>query len=98
MQMISLAAVPAALLLPSRTMHVSAGKLALINMLFAVFFLFTSAYQFPGGAIQITEWAEAIVHGTTLGPDIAQKDVGVPLLYVLGGFPFWHSFIGITLI
>jgi hypothetical protein len=98
MKMISLAAIPAAFFFPSRSTHVSAGKLALIGMLFTVFFLFTSGYHFPGGASHFPDWAEAIVHGTTLPPGVAQKDVGFPLLYILGGFPFLHSFIGITLI
>ena len=96
--LIALAATPLAFLLPSRSPHVSAGKLALINTVFAVFFLFTAEYQFPGGAIQITRWAEAIVHGTTLRSGIAQKDVGVPLLYIFSGFTIFHSFIGITLV
>jgi hypothetical protein len=98
MQMISLAATPAAFLLPSRSPHVNAGKLALISMIVVVFFLFTSGYNFPGGAGHYPDWAEAIVHGTTLSPDLAQREVGFPLLYILGGFPFTHSFIGITLI
>jgi hypothetical protein len=98
MRMISLAAIPVALFVPSRSTHVSAGKLALISMLFATFFLFTAGYYFPGGAVISTDWADAIVHGRTLPPGHAQRDVGFALLYILGGFPFWHSFIGITLI
>src|SRR5450830_684854 len=98
MQMISLAATPAAFFLPSRSTHVTAGKLALISMLFTVFFLFTAGYHFPGGASHYPDWAEAIVRGTTLPPSHAQREVGFPLLYILGGFPFTHSFIGITLI
>jgi hypothetical protein len=98
MQMTSLAATPAAFLLPSRSTHVTAGKLALISMLFTVFFLFTAGYHFPGGASHYPDWAEAIVRGTTLPPSHAQREVGFPLLYILGGFTFLHSFIGITLI
>jgi hypothetical protein len=98
MQMTSLAATPAAFLLPSRSTHVTAGKLALISMLFTAFFLFTSGYHFPGGASHFPNWALAIAHGTTLPPSHAQRDVGFPLLYILGGFPIWQSFIGITLI
>jgi hypothetical protein len=98
MRLISLAAIPVELFVPSRSTHVSAGKLALISMLFATFFLFTAGYHFPGGAVISTDWADAIVHGRTLPPSHAQRDVGFSLLYILGGFPFWHSFIGITLI
>jgi hypothetical protein len=98
MRIISLAAIPAAFLLPSRSTHVTAGKLALISMLFATFFLFTAGYHFPGGASHYPNWADAIIHGKTLPPDFAQREVGLPLLYILAGFPFSHSFIGITLI
>ncbi len=98
MQMISLAASPAAFFLPSRSTHVTAGKLALISMIFTTFFLFTAGYHFPGGAKHYPDWAEAIINGTTLYPDAAQREIGFPLLYILGLFPFTHSFIGITLI
>lgn len=98
MKMISVAATPVAFFVPSRSKHVTAGKLALIGMVFTTFFLFTAGYHFPGGAKHYPDWAEAIVRGTTLYPDAAQREVGLPLLYILGGFPFTHSFIGITLI
>lgn len=98
MQMISLAATPAAFFLPSRSTHVSAGKLAFIAILATVFFLFTAGYNFPGGAYHYPEWAEAIVRGGTLPPHFAQREVGFSLLYILGGFPWSHSFIGLTLI
>ena len=98
MQMIPLIATPAAFFLPSRSTHVNAGKLALIGMVFVTFFLFTAGYHFPGGAKHYPMWAEAIVSGETLPPDLAQREVGLPLLYILSGFPFTHSFIGITLI
>jgi hypothetical protein len=98
MQMISIAATPAAFLLPSRSSHVNAGKLAFLNMLVVVFFLFTAGYHFPGGASHYPDWAESIMHGAALPPSVAQREVGFPLLYILGGFSVFHSFIGITLI
>src|SRR3990167_10246855 len=98
MRINSLTATVAALFLPSRSAHLSIGKLALFGMLFTTFFLFTSAYNFPGGASHYPNWAEAIVHGAKLPPDVAQREVGFPLLYLLGGFTITHSFIGITLI
>ena len=98
MRITSYAATAAALFLPSRSAHVSIGKLALIGMLFTTFFLFTSAYNFPGGASHYPNWAEAIVNGTTLPAAFAQREVGFPLLYILGGFTITHSFIGLTLI
>ncbi|TAK74929.1 MAG: hypothetical protein EPO11_06280, partial [Gammaproteobacteria bacterium] len=98
MRLISFLATPVAFFLPSRSSHITIGKLALLGMLFTTFFLFTSAYNFPGGASHYPNWAEAIVHGTILPPSLAQREVGFPLLYILGGFTFTHSFIGITLI
>lgn len=98
MKVASIAATPLAFFLPSRSAYVDAGKLALVGMIFTTFFLFTSGYNFPGGASHYPNWAEAIVHGTTLPPDVAQREVGFALLYILGAFPFTHSFIGITLI
>ncbi len=67
-------------------------------MIFATCFLFTAGYHFPGGASHYPNWALSIVNGTKLTPDVAQREVGLPLLYVISGFPFWKSFIGITLI
>ncbi len=98
MKLLSLSATLGAFLLPSRSRHVTAGKLALIGTIFAGFFLFTAGYHFPGGASHFPAWADAIVHGQKLPPQFAQREVGFPLLYILGGFPFTHSFIGITLI
>lgn len=96
--MLTLAATPAAFFLPSQSKHINIGKLALIGMIVTTFFLFTAGYVFPGGAAHYPNWAEAIVHGTKLPPSLAQREVGFPLLYILGGFTFTHSFIGITLI
>ncbi len=98
MKLISLAATPVAFFLPSRSKHVDAGKLALISMLFTTFFLYIAGYHFPGGASHYPDWANSIVNGGILPPSHAQREVGLPLLYILGGFPFSHSFIGVTLI
>ncbi len=98
MQMVSLVAAPATFFLPSRSVQVSVGKLALFGVIFTTFFLFTAGYNFPGGAQDYPNWAEAIVRGTTLPPVVAQREVGFSLLYILGGFPWSHSFVGITLI
>ena len=98
MRLIRLAATPAAFFLPSRSKHVTAGKLALISMVVTVFFLFTAGNNLPGGSLDFIAWAEAIVRGTTLPPHVASRDIGFPLLYILAGFPWSHSFVGITLI
>jgi hypothetical protein len=86
------------LLLPSGIARVDRAKLALLSTLTATFFLFAAKTWFPDGAAQFMQYAEAIVHGTTLSPDLAQRDAGYPLLIVLSGYPFLHSFIPLFLI
>jgi hypothetical protein len=70
----------------------------LLGTLAASFFLFAAKTAVPGGAAQFVRYAEAIVHGTTLAPDVAARDVGYPLLIVLSGLPFLHSLIPLILI
>jgi hypothetical protein len=98
MNLITLLATPVTLFLPSRSIHVSLAKLTILGMIVTTFFLFTAGYVFPGGGLNFILWADAIVHGTTLPPRTAWREVGFPLLYVLSGFPWNHSFIGITII
>lgn len=92
------AATLVAFFLPSRSRAVDIGKLALIGMAFTTFFLFVAGYHFPGGASHYPNWADAIAKGETLTPDVAQREVGLPLLYILSGWTIVKSFIGITLI
>jgi hypothetical protein len=98
MNLISMLAIPTTLFLPSRSIHISLAKLTILSMIVTAFFLFTAGYVFPGGGLYFILWADAIVHGTTLPPQTAWREVGFPLLYVLSGFPWAHSFIGITII
>jgi hypothetical protein len=77
---------------------VDAGKLALLGLAITVFFLFTGTYYFPGGAHQFLAYADAVLYGHKLPSEVAQRDVGYPLLLLLGGYPGWESILGITLI
>lgn len=98
MSIISILAIPAVLFLPSRSTHVSLGKLAILGLIVTTFFLFTAGIVFPGGGLNFILWADAIVHGTALPARASWREVGLPLLYVLSGFPWTHSFIGILII
>jgi hypothetical protein len=77
-----------------------AGRLAILFLSLAatVFFLISLHYYFPGGAQHFIDWANILVTGGRANPDMAQRDIGYPLLLVLGGYPCTHSFVGITFI
>jgi hypothetical protein len=77
-----------------------AGRLAILFLSLAatLFFLISLHYYVPGGAQHFIDWANILVSGGHANPGIAQRDIGYPLLLVLGGYPFTHSFVGITLI
>jgi hypothetical protein len=77
-----------------------AGQLAILffGLAAIVFFLISLPYTVPGGAQHFIDWANILVTGGRGSPDMAQHDIGYPLLLVLGGYPFTHSFAGITLI
>jgi hypothetical protein len=98
MQPWSIVATPIAFFLPSKSHHVDAGKVALLAIAITIFFLFTGTYWYPGGASHFLAYADAILHGQKLSAEIAQRDIGYPLLLLLGGYEIWNSVIGITLI
>jgi hypothetical protein len=77
-----------------------AGRLVILSLGLAstLFFLIFARYDFPGGAYHFTDWANLLVSGGRPAPEVAQRDIGYPLLLVLSLYPFTHSFIGITLI
>jgi hypothetical protein len=93
-----LAFAPVSLLFTSRLVEVDRAKLALLGTLLAIFFLFTAQTWFPGGADQFISYADAIVQGTKLPPDIASRDAGYPLLIILSGYTLVNSFIPLYLI
>jgi glycosyltransferase involved in cell wall biosynthesis len=69
-------------------------KIALYSMVLALFFLFAAEWQFPGGASQFTQYAKVWVEGGRL-PGLASRDIGYPLLLLLGGYGVTQSFIGV---
>jgi hypothetical protein len=93
-----LALAPIALFVPSGSAGTDRAKLALLSALTATFLLFATKTWFPGGATQFIRYADAIVHGTTLPPDVAARDAGYPLLIILSGYLSSHSLIPLLLI
>ena len=93
-----LALAPMALFVPSGSARVDRAKLALLSTLTATFFLFATKTWIPGGASQFMRYADAIVHGTILPPDVAARDAGYPLLIILSGYLSSHSFIPLLLV
>lgn len=93
-----LALAPIALVVPSGTTRADRAKLALLGAIPAIFLLFAGKVWFPGGADQFLQYAEAIAHGTTLPPILAQREAGYPLLILLGGYSLLHSLIPVFLL
>jgi hypothetical protein len=89
---------PVAIMWPSKIARVDRAKLALLSTAVAIFFLFATRIWFVGGAFQFLDYADAIVHGTILPPRAAARDAGYPLLLILSGYPWLHSFIPVLLI
>lgn len=89
---------PIALLFPSGIRRVDVAKLTVLGTIFALFFLFAAKTWFPGGAAQFFQYTDAIIHGGTLPPSIAQRDAGYPLLIILSGYPITGSLIGVLLL
>jgi hypothetical protein len=89
---------PIAVFMPSSSRRADLAKLTLLSAMVAGFFLFTGKIWLPGGGNQFIDYAEAIVHGTNLPPEIAQRDAGYPLLIILSGYTFLGSIIPIILI
>jgi hypothetical protein len=98
MQAWSILATPVAFFLPSTSRRMDGGKVALLAIAITVFFLFTATYLYAGGASQFLAYADALLHGQKLPVEVAQRDVGYPLLLLLGGYEIWNSILGITLI
>lgn len=73
-------------------------KLALIGTMVATFFLFAGKTWLAGGAYTFTQYAQAMVDGSTLPPEIAQRDAGYPLMLVMSGYTLLQSFIPILIV
>jgi len=76
---------------------INISKLIVISTSILILFLYAAGYVFPGGSVHYTDWALAIVNDTKLPLGHAQREVGMPLLYIITGFTYFKSFIGITL-
>lgn len=81
---------------PSNNDKKNIAIILLLSSVFSIIFLFAGGYHFPGGASHYPNWANSIVSGIPLPPSHAQREVGLPLLYLLSGFPWHGSFIPIT--
>lgn len=84
-------------ILPSKNPSNDLAKLILIASFILTLFLFCSGYVFPGGAVHYTDWAFAITENTKLPLGHAQREVGLPLMYLLSGLTLTKSFIGPTI-
>lgn len=72
-------------------------KLSAIGLVATTFFLYVGVFTFPGGAYQFLDYANGLVMGNA-APQAFSRDIGYPLLLIMGGYPATHSFAGITLI
>jgi hypothetical protein len=79
---------------PGRSYAEGGFKIAVLSMMFALFFLFAAEWQFPGGASSFTQYALALLDGGRQ-PNLALRDVGYPLLLLVGGYGVTRSFIGV---
>jgi hypothetical protein len=66
-------------------MRYSTGRrIILVSSIFVTTcFLLAGKYDLPGGASHFTAWANLIAFGGSTTSDIAQRDVGYPLLLVM---------------
>jgi hypothetical protein len=79
---------------PGATYAEGGFKIALCSMALALFYLFAAQWQFPGGASQFPLYAKVWMEGGTLS-SLASRDIGYPLLLLLGGYGVTQSFIGV---
>jgi hypothetical protein len=49
-------------------------------------FLLAGKYYLPGDPSHFTAWANLIAFGGSTTSDMAQRDVGYPLLLIIGGY------------
>ena len=64
------------------------------------FYLYLGSFAVETGASSYTDWAEAIASGTSVYGDSALywRDIGMPIILVVSGYPFTHSLIGVEII
>ncbi len=73
-------------------------SIAILSLCVTWFFWCAEGYNIPGGSAMFFTWGDLIGTHATLAPDLAQRDLGFPLLIWLSGYPLTRSFVGISLI
>jgi hypothetical protein len=86
-------------LLPS-TKTFDMVRIFVISAAVGFFYLYFGAFELEHDTAGYEAWADALVNGTSLVGQggLDHSDVGMPLILVIGGFPFTHSLIGVTII
>ena len=75
-------------------------RIFLVSAIVGFFYLYFGAFVLEDGAAGYEYWADALVSGESLvgQSELYIRDVGMPLIMLIGGFPFTHSLIGVTII
>jgi hypothetical protein len=92
-------------LLPSTSAY-DMMRIFMVSAAVGFFYLYFGSFSVETGVAGYGEWAEALVSGkgfieqldSGLVEQLKNRDVGMPLIMVIGGFPFTHSLIGVTII
>lgn len=89
---------PIAVFFPGDSRLVDQAKIILFGTVVTGFFLFAGQTWLPGGGRNFAKYAEALLRGGVLSPELAQCDIGYPILVLLSGYPLLHSLIPLFLI
>jgi Dolichyl-phosphate-mannose-protein mannosyltransferase len=75
-------------------------RLYALSAAVGIFYLYFGMIGIENGASSYTDWADAIVHGTTFRGNIAFyiRDVGMALVLLISGYTITHSLIGVMII
>ena len=75
-------------------------RIFLVSAIVGFFYLYFGAFELEPGAADYENWADTLVSGKSLvgQSELYIRDIGMPLIMLIGGFPFTHSLIGVTII
>jgi len=75
-------------------------RICWLSTAFAMFFLYFGCFMVQHDAADNELWADALVSGNSLAnrPALRWRDIGYSLILLIGGFPWTHSFIGVTIV
>jgi hypothetical protein len=75
-------------------------RICAISISIGFFFLYFGSFQLESGAAGYESWAIALVEGINIvgHSEFFDRDIGMTLVMLLGGFPWTHSIIGVTII